>query len=440
MEATKQGTTTTEQGKPASRFGHIFNALRHRNFRLFLTGQGISLMGTWMTRLALSWLTWRLTHSALMLGLVGFAGQILTFLLAPFAGVWVDRLDRRKLLVATQIASALQSLALAWLTLTGVITIQEILGLAAVQGLIDAFDMPARQSFVVKMVGNKSDLGNAIALNSSMVNVARLVGPPAAAFVIAKSSEGWCFLIDGVSYFAVIASLLMMRVAYDRPQHAGAKSTMLAQMRDGWGYVRSYVPVRNILLLFAVCSFMGMPYMTLLPVFATSVLHGGPNMLGLLTGASGTGALLAAITLAARKSVVGLLSKIQISAILFGAGLIVFALSHVLALSLAGILIAGWGMMQGLAASNTVIQTLVPEEKRGRVMSYYTMAFVGMMPFGSLMSGALAHILGAPATVAITGSCVLLGGLLFWTQRNPVRVAMRTRYEELGILEPRAAA
>ncbi len=437
-------TTEAERERPASRFGHVFNALRHRNFRLFVAGQGISLMGTWMTRLALSWLTWRLTHSALMLGLVGFAGQILTFVLAPFAGVWVDRLDRRKILVATQVLSALQSLALAWLTLAGIITIQEILALAAVQGLIDAFDMPGRQSFMVKMVDRKADLGNAIALNSSLVNVARLIGPPAAAFVIAKSSEGWCFLIDGVSYFAVILSLLMMRVAHDPPRHAGAKPTMLAQMQDGWGYVRSYIPVRNILLLFAMCSFMGMPYMTLLPVFATRVLHGGPNMLGLLTGASGVGALIAAVSLAARRSVVGLLSKIQLAAMLFGGGLIVFALSHHVVLSMAAMLIAGWGMMQGLAGSNTVIQTLVPEEKRGRVMSFYTMAFVGMMPFGSLLSGALAHVLGAPVTVLMTGTGVLLGGLLFWTQRKPVRAAMRTRYEELGILEaklePGAAA
>jgi MFS family permease len=422
-----------------SRFSHAWRALRSRNFRLYLSGQGISLIGSWMTRLALSWLTYRLTHSALLLGLVGFMGQILTFLLAPFAGVWIDRLDRRKLLIATQFASAAQSLALAWLTLAGVITMNEILILASLQGLIDAFDMPARQSFVVKMVDNKQDLSNAIALNSSMVNVARLIGPPLAAFVIARLNEGYCFLIDGVSYFAVIASLAMMRVAYDRPS-AVHRPSMLAQMKDGWSYVSRYVPVRNILLLFGVSSLMGMPYMVLLPIFATQVLHGGAHTLGLLTAASGTGALISAVSLAARKNVLGLVGMIQIASAMFGLGLIGFGLSHVLWLSLGAMLVAGFGMMQGLAASNTVIQTLVPEEKRGRVMSYYTVAFVGMLPFGSLLAGALAHGIGAPATLLVTGACVLLGGVAFFTQRQAMGDAMRPRYEELGILEPKSVA
>lgn len=428
--------STTVPAPTSNRFAHTWRALRHRNFRLYLTGQGISLMGSWMTRLALSWLTYRLTHSALLLGLVGFAGQILTFLLAPFAGVWIDRIDRRKLLIATQIASAAQSLALAWLTLAGIITMNEILALAMLQGFIDAFDMPARQSFVVKMVGNKEDLGNAIALNSSMVNVARLIGPPVAAYVIAQLNEGYCFLIDGLSYLAVIASLFMMQVAHDRPSDLNRPS-LFEQMKDGWSYVSSYVPVRNILLLFAVSSLMGMPYMVLLPIFATQVLHGGPHTLGLLTGASGIGALTSAVSLAARKNVLGLVSIIQIATAIFGAGLILFGSSHWLWLSLLAMLLAGFGMMQGLAASNTVIQTLVPEEKRGRVMSYYTVAFVGMLPFGSLLSGYLAHIIGAPHTLLVTGLCVLLGGVLFSTQRRAVRRAMRTRYEELGILQPK---
>ncbi len=417
-------------------FSHAWRALRHRNFRLYMAGQGVSLIGSWMTRLALSWLTWRLTHSALLLGLVGFAGQILTFVLAPFAGVWVDRLDRRKLLVATQALSAAQSLALAGLTLAGVITVGEILWLASLQGLIDAFDMPARQSYVVKMVGDKADLGNAIALNSSLVNVARLIGPPLAAFVIARLNEGWCFLIDGVSYLAVIGSLLLMKVVHEST--AGkARPSMVVQMKDGWSYVTSFVPVRNILLLFAVASLMGMPYMVLLPIFAAQVLHGGAHTLGLLTTASGAGALTSAILLAARKTVVGLVRKIEWAAALFGGGLILFGLSHVLWLSLVAMGITGFGMMQGLASSNTVIQTLVPEEKRGRVMSYYTMAFVGMLPFGSLLSGGLAHAIGAQETVLVTGSCLLVGLGLFLTQGKVVRGAMRPRYEELGILEPR---
>ena len=421
------------------RISHVGRALRSRNFRLYIVGQGISLIGSWMTRLALSWLTYRLTHSALLLGLVGFAGQILTFLLAPFAGVWIDRMDRRTLLVITQALSAAQSLALAWLTLAGIITMNEILALAALQGLLDAFDMPARQSFVVKMVDDKADLSNAIALNSSMVNVARLVGPPIAAFVIARLNEGFCFLIDGVSYLAVIASLLMMRVALDRPTHTH-KPSAFVQMKEGWSYVSTYVPVRNILLLFCVCSLMGMPYMVLLPVFATQVLHGGAHTLGLLTAASGTGALISAVALAARRSVVGLVRMIQIAAALFGAGLIVFGLSHWLWLSLPAMLVTGFGMVQGLASSNTVIQTLVPEEKRGRVMSYYTVAFVGMLPFGSLLSGGLAHWIGAPNTLLVTGSAVLLGGLAFWSQRAAMRAVMRPRYEELGLLQPKATA
>ena len=426
-------------GTASGRISHIGRALRSRNFRLYIVGQGISLIGSWMTRLALSWLTYRLTHSALLLGLVGFAGQILTFLLAPFAGVWIDRMDRRTLLVITQALSAAQSLALAWLTLAGIITMNEILALAALQGLLDAFDMPARQSFVVKMVDDKADLSNAIALNSSMVNVARLVGPPIAAFVIARLNEGFCFLIDGVSYLAVIASLLMMRVALDRPTHAH-KPSAFVQMKEGWSYVSTYVPVRNILLLFCVCSLMGMPYMVLLPVFAAQVLRGGAHTLGLLTAASGTGALISAVSLAARKSVVGLVGAIQIAAALFGSALIVFGLSHWVWLSLAAMLVTGYGMVQGLASSNTVIQTLVPEEKRGRVMSYYTVAFVGMLPFGSLISGGLAHWIGAPATLLVTGSAVLLGGLAFWSQRAAMSTPIRKRYEELGIMQPKAAS
>jgi len=433
-----QGSTAHATSVASGRIPHMGRALRSRNFRLYIVGQGISLIGSWMTRLALSWLTYRLTHSALLLGLVGFAGQILTFLLAPFAGVWIDRLDRRRLLVITQALSAAQSLALAWLTLAGIITMNEILALAALQGLLDAFDMPARQSFVVKMVDDRADLGNAIALNSSMVNVARLVGPPIAAFVIARLNEGYCFLIDGVSYLAVIASLVMMRVALDRPTNAH-KPSAFVQMMEGWSYVSTYVPVRNILLLFCVCSLMGMPYFVLLPVFATQVLHGGAHTLGLLTAASGTGAVISAVLLAARKSVVGLIRMIRIAAALFGSGLIVFGLSHWLWLSLAAMLMTGFGMVQGLAASNTVIQTLVPEEKRGRVMSYYTVAFVGMLPFGSLLSGGLAHWIGAPDTLLVTGSSVLLGGLAFWSQRAVMSKAMRPRYEELGILQPKSA-
>ena len=416
----------------ASRFSHAWRALRHRNFKLFVTGQSVSLIGTWMTRLATSWLVYRLTGSALLLGVVGFSGQILTFLLAPFAGVWVERLDRRKLLVWTQALAGIQSLAMAALTLARVITIHEIILLAALQGLINAFDMPGRQAFLVQMVDDKQDLGNAIALNSSIVNMARLVGPALAGLVIAWVGEGYCFLIDGLSYGAVIASLVMMHVKPLDLRRVPA--TMLVQMKEGWSYVSTFKPIRTILLLFAVVSLMGMPFMVLLPIFAGKILHGGAHTLGFLTGASGVGALASAISLALRKTVRGLTTMIPVAAAMFGVGLILFGLSHVLWLSVLLMLVVGFGMMQGLAASNTVIQTLVPEDKRGRVMSYYTMAFVGMAPFGSLLAGALAHKLGAPHTVMITGAVCVVGSLWFTVQLPGVRAVMRPIYEEMGIL------
>jgi MFS family permease len=421
-----------------NRFSHAWRALRHRNFRLFVTGQSISLIGTWMTRIATSWLVYRLTGSALLLGFVGFAGQIPTFLLAPFAGVLVDRLDRRKLLVWTQVLAGVQSLTMAVLTLAKVITIHEIIALSACQGLINAFDMPGRQSFLIQMVSDdagkpdKQDLGNAIALNSSMVNLARLIGPAVAGIIIAAFGEGYCFAIDGFSYIAVVLSLLMMRVPPFTIQRAA--TSMFAQLKEGWSYVTTFRPIRTILTLFAVVSLMGMPFMVLMPIFASQVLHGGPHTLGYLMGASGVGALISAISLAVRKSVRGLTGMIQISAILFGSGLILFGLSQHLWLSLLLMLVVGFGMMQGLAASNTVIQTLVPEDKRGRVMSYYTMAFVGMAPFGSLLAGALAHRFGAPHAVMITGSFCLVGAAWYATQLKPMRAVMRPIYIEMGIM------
>jgi MFS family permease len=423
----------------SSRYAHAWRALRHRNFRLYFTGQSISLIGTWMTRIATSWLVYRLTGSALLLGVVGFAGQIPTFLLAPFAGVLVDRLNRRNLLVWTQVLAGLQSLAIAALTLAKVITIHEIIALSAFQGLINAFDMPGRQSFLVQMVSDdtgkpeKQDLSNAIALNSSIVNMARLVGPALAGLVIAAVGEGYCFAIDGVSYIAVVVSLLMMRVPPSTLKRA--TTSMLEQLREGWSYVVNFRPIRTILTLFALLSLMGMPFIVLMPIFASQVLHGGPHTLGYLMGASGVGALVSALSLALRKSVRGLTTMIQIAAIMFGSGLILFGLSRHLALSLFLMLIVGFGMMQGLAASNTVIQTLAPEDKRGRVMSYYTMAFVGMTPFGSLLAGALAHKFGAPHAVIITGAFCLAGAAWYTTQLRSLRAVMRPIYIEMGILK-----
>ena len=412
--------------------------MRHRNFRLFFGGQSISLIGTWMTRIATSWLVYRLTGSALLLGTVSFAGQIPTFIFAPFAGVWVDRLDRRQVLVWTQALSMVQSLALAGLTLSHHITIHWVLGLSVMQGIVNAFDMPGRQAFMVQMVEDRRDLSNAIAINSSMVNMARLVGPSLAGMLIAVSSEGWCFLLDGISYIAVIVSLLLMRIRVTAIKRK--VSSTFTDMKVGWTYVSEFLPVRTILLLFAVVSLMGMPFVVLMPIFAARVLHGGPHTLGFLMGAMGVGALISALALAARKSVLGLVRMIPMAAAVFGLGLIGFGLSRVFWLSMVTVMIAGMGMMQGMAGSNTIIQTLVPEDKRGRVMSYYTMAFVGMAPFGSLLAGSLAHAIGAPWTVIANGTAVLVGAAWFWTQLAAVRRDIRPIYREMGILPPEEPA
>ena len=393
------------------------------------------MIGTWMTRLATSWLVYRLTHSALLLGVVSFAGQIVAFLLGPFAGVWVERMNRQKLLVWTQALAAVQSLALAALTLAHVINLWEIIALSAMQGLINAFDMPGRQSFLVQMVEDRSDLSNAIAINSSMANGARLIGPSIAGLVIAAAGEGWCFLLDGFSYFAVIASLLLMRI---KPMDVRrSASTMLEQMREGWDYVRTFQPIRTILLLFGLTSLMGFPYAVLLPIFAGQILHGGPHTLGWLTGASGIGALTSALSLAVRKSVVGLTRMLQIAAAILGTSLIFFGLSHRLWLSIVLMIFVGFGLMQGASASNTIIQALVSEDKRARVMSYYTMAFFGAAPFGSLMAGVLAHRIGAPYTMVFNGTCCILGCLWFTFKLPKVRAVMRPIYQEMGLLPAR---
>jgi MFS family permease len=433
--AEREKTAAAAEGaevSPGSSYSHAWRALRHRNFRLFFGGQSISLIGSWMTNVATGWLVYRLTGSALLLGTVSFAGQIPTSLLALFAGVWVDRLDRRKVLVWTQTLCMVQSLSLAGLTLSGRITIPWLLGLSAMQGCINAFDMPGRQSFMVEMVEDKRDLQNAIAINSSMVNAARLIGPSIAGILIAMTSEGWCFLIDGISYLAVIWSLLAMHI---EPHAIERKATSaLTELKAGWTYVSGFLPIRTILLLFVVSSLMGMPFVVLMPIFAKSVLHGGAHTLGFLMASMGLGALISALSLVARKTVRGLLKMIPLAAAVFGLGLIGFGLSHVFWLSMIMVLFAGMGMLQGMAVSNTVIQTIVSEDKRGRVMSYYTMAFIGMTPFGSLLAGTMAHHFGAPMTVIFCGSAVLLGAIWFATRLTAVRREIRPIYQEMGIL------
>jgi MFS family permease len=428
----RASSSAGRSGSFTSSASHAWRALRHRNFKLFFAGQSISVIGTWMTRLATSWLVYQLTHSALLLGVISFAGQIVSFLLGPFAGVWVERLERRKLLVWTQAAGAIQSLALAALTLAHVITLWEIVALAALQGLINAFDMPGRQSFLVQMVEDRNDLSNAIAINSSMANGARLIGPALAGLVIGAAGEGWCFLIDGISYFAVIASLLLMNVKPMNPRRH--KSSMLEQVREGWDYVRTSRPLRTILLTFAFIGLMGYSWSVLLPIFAGRVLHGGPHTLGWLSGAAGVGALVSALSLAVRKSVLGLTRMLQVASALLGTGLILFGLSHWLWLSLILMVFVGFGMIQTASVTNTVVQSLVAEDKRARVMSYYTMAFFGSAPFGSLLAGTLAQRIGAPHTVMVTGTFCLACSLWLTVELPKLNVAMLPIYRDKGLL------
>jgi len=425
---------------PARGAAFMVRALRHRNYRLFFGGQSVSLVGSWMTRIATSWLVYRLTGSAWLLGLVGFAGQIPSFLLAPFAGVLVDRWNRHRLLVATQVLAMLQSAALAALALTGVITVRHVLLLSLVQGVINAFDMPARQAFVVEMVESRADLGNAIALNSSMVNAARLLGPSIGGGVIAAVGEGWCFALDAVSYLAVIASLLLMRLAprAAHPQPA-VRARVLPELREGLAYAARSAPIRSILLLLAIVSLVGMPYTVLMPIFASQILHGGPHTLGFLMAATGVGALGGAVYLASRETVLGLGRLISLMSALFGAGLIGFAYSRSLWLSLLLLLATGAGFMVQMAASNTVLQTLVEDDKRGRVMSFYTMAFMGTAPFGSLFAGGVAHRIGAPATLALGGAGCLLAAAWFARLLPELRRSVRPIYVRMGILPEMAA-
>ncbi len=391
-----------------------------------------------MTRIATSWLVYRLTDSAALLGIVSFAGQIPMFFLGPIAGVWVDRWDRHRTLVVTQVLSMLQSFGLAVLALTHLINIWEILLLSLMQGLINTFDMPSRQAFVVQMVENRDDLSNAIALNSSMVNASRLVGPAVAGVVIAAWGEGFCFLFDGISFLAVIGSLLAMKITAEPPR--ATQRNVWRELHEGWRYVVDSVAIRSILLLLALVSLLGFPYSVLMPIFASDVLGGGPHTLGFLMAASGVGALVGAILLAMRKSVLGLGRYIAICAALFGASLIGFSLSRMLWLSLILMATTGYGFMQQMASSNTVLQTIVQDEKRGRVMAFYGMAFLGMAPFGSLLAGGLAARIGAPATLFWCGVVVVISSLWFMRQLPAIRAEVRPLYIKLGILPEMALA
>ena len=410
----------------------LTRALRHRNYRLFFSGQSVSLVGTWITRVATSWLVYRLTGSELLLGVVGFCGQIPTMLLAPFAGVLVDRWDRHRLLVLTQAASMLQSFVLAVLTLRHDITVPWLLGLQIVQGVINAFDTPARQAFVVEMVEDRADLANAIALNSSMVNGSRIIGPSIGGLLIAAVGEGWCFLADAVSYLFVIASLMMMRLPSARSARVEAR--VLEELRVGYRYVRESAPIRTALVVLAIVSTMAMPYTVLMPAYAAEVLHGGPNTLGLLMTASGVGALGGGLYLASRQSVVGLGRVAAYSTLIFGAALVAFAFTTSLWVALAVLPFVGAGFMVEMAATNTVLQTLVTDDLRGRVMAFYTMAFFGTAPLGSLLAGLAADRIGARWTIAAGGVISVAAGFWLVSRLPALRAIVRPIYIERGIL------
>ncbi|WP_427156826.1 MFS transporter [Aliinostoc sp. HNIBRCY26] len=389
-------------------------AFRSRNYRLFFVGQGISLIGTWMTQLATVWLVYGLTHSALMLGLVGFTSQIPNFFLAPFGGVFVDRFSRYRTLIATQILAMIQSLALAVLVFTGVVQIWHIIALSLLQGFINALDAPARQAFVPELVERRDDLANAIAINSTMINGARLIGPAIGGLLIAQIGVAYCFLVDGLSYIAVIGGLLAMNV---KPLKISiTPGNPLQKVAEGFVYAFSFPPIRAILLLSTLVSLIGLQNTILVPIFAETILEGGAETLGFLMAASGLGALSGGIYLATRSSIVGIGKLIAIAPAILGVGLIAFAVSRYLPLSLFTMLFVGLGTILQIAASNTFLQTIVDEDKRGRLMSLYTMSFLGMIPVGNLLGGWLASHIGAPNTLIIDGIVCIIGSVIFYRQ------------------------
>jgi MFS family permease len=407
-------------------------AFRSRNYRLFFTGQGISLIGSWMTQLATIWLVYHLTNSPVMLGIVGFTSQIPSFFLAPFGGVFVDRFSRHRTLIGTQILAMIQSLTLAVLALTGVIQVWHIIALSLLQGFINAVDAPARQAFVPELIQKRDDLANAIAINSTMLNGARLIGPAIGGLLIAQVGAAYCFLIDGVSYIAVIAALLAMNIKPNKYQVSSANP--IQKIKEGFDYAFGFPPIRAILILSALVSFMGMQYTIIVPIFAEKILQGDAQTLGFLMAASGVGALSGGIYLATRQTVVGLGRLIAFGPTILGCGLIAFSLSRFLPLSLFSLLFVGLGTILEIAAGNTVLQTIVDDDKRGRLMSLYTMSFLGTIPFGNLLAGFLANHIGATNTLIIDGIACILGSMFFVRELPTLRRSIRPIYEQKGIL------
>ncbi|MHB8987931.1 MAG: MFS transporter [Desulfobulbia bacterium] len=419
------------QGTPLR---HLVRALRSRNYRLFIAGQGVSLVGTWMQHVAMSWLVYRLTGSAILLGVVGFTSQIPTIFISPVAGVLADRWDRRRLLLVTQTLAMLQAVFLAVVVLTGIVQVWQIILLSLILGIVNACDIPIRQSFVVEMVEERENLGNAIALNSSMVNGARLVGPAIAGLLVASVGEGICFVLNALSYLAVILALAAMRIP-PAAKPSQARRPILHELQEGFLYAYRFSPIRSILLLLALVSLMGMPYSVLAPVFAKEILHGGAHTFGFLMTGAGSGALVGTLYLASRRSVRGLGLVIVRATILFAVGIAIFALSRNFLLSLAALALAGFGGMTIVASCNTVLQTILDEDKRGRVMSFFTMAFIGVAPFGSLGAGAMAGIIGPRDTLLLGGLGCLAGAAIFARNLPKIREKVRPIYLRMGIIQ-----
>jgi len=410
----------------------ILRSLGSRNFKLFFSGQLVSLSGTWIQTVAMSWLVYRLTNSAFMLGLVTFLSQVPSFFFAPFAGVYVDRWNKHKTLIFTQAVSMLQAFTIAALTLTGSIKIWHIMLLSIVLGLTNAFDMPVRQAFIIEMIEDRKDLGNAIALNSSLVNMTRLIGPAIAGIIVAKFGEGICFTLNGVTFIAVIIALLFMRIK--RTKFTNVHRHVFVELKEGFRYSFGFPPIRDMLILLAVLSFAIMQYTVLMPVFAKDILKGGSDTLGFLMASIGVGAFIGAIYLASRKSVLGLGKIMAISTFLFGVTIIIFAFSKNFILSMIILLFAGVGFIALLATSNTILQTVTDDDKRGRVMSFYTMAFMGIAPFGSLAAGAMADRIGGPLTIMISGVISLVCGVILTLRLPKLRIILRPVYIKKGII------
>lgn len=415
----------------------IFRSLQYRNYRLFFAGQGVSLIGTWMQRIAVPWLVYRMTGSALLLGVVGFAGQIPVFLLTPLAGVISDRCNRYRLLIVTQVLAMIQALLLSALYFTGVVAVWHLVLLGTVLGCINAFEMPVRQSLMVNLIDRKEDLGNAIALNSTVVNAAKLLGPSIAGILIAAVGEGFCFALNGASYLFVIMSLMMMNLVLEEPR--STDSHVLTGLKEGFLYTFGFIPIKSIILLLALVTLTGMPYTILMPAIVRDTLHGTSHTFGFLMAASGAGALTSALYFASRKSVVGLDRIICVAAAVFGAGLFALSLSSCFYLSLVLMPVIGGGMMLQMASSNTILQTIVDDDKRGRVMSFYTMAFVGTAPFGSLLAGWLAESMGTANTLMLCGAACMTASGLFARRLPELRKMVYPIYVKMGIIPGKAS-